>query len=268
LIPLQQLQERVIACRLCPRLVEHRETVAVNKRRMYLDWDYWGKPLPSFGDPAARVLIMGLAPAAHGGNRTGRMFTGDRSGDWVFGTLHKFGFASSPDAQRRDDGMVLRDAYITASLRCAPPANKPLKEELANCQPYLIRELELLVNVRVIIALGKIAFDTYLAARRQQDPAFYLTVAPSVRLGGGIAAGATGRRAPRPRFGHNVEYPIDDDTTLIGSYHPSQQNTQTGRLTHEMFDAVFQHARDILSRHDNHAAAPHPAFYCSGLLRC
>ena len=238
LFQLQQLQERVIACRLCPRLVEHRETVAVNKRRMYLDWDYWGKPLPSFGDPAARVLIMGLAPAAHGGNRTGRMFTGDRSGDWVFGTLHKFGFASSPDAQRRDDGMVLRDAYITAPLRCAPPANKPLKEELANCQPYLLRELELLVNVRVIIALGKIAFDTYVAARRQQGPDF-----PS----------------PRPRFGHNVEYPIDDDTTLIGSYHPSQQNTQTGRLTHEMFDAVFQHARDILSHHDGQTADPHPA---------
>ncbi len=223
---LQQLQEQVTACRLCPRLVEHRETVALNKRRMYRDWEYWGKPLPSFGDPAARVLIVGLAPAAHGGNRTGRMFTGDRSGDWVFGTLHKFGFASSPDAQRRDDGMTLRDAYITAALRCAPPANKPLREEMANCQPYLLRELDLLANIRVIIALGKIGFDTCLAALRQHGLAL-----PS----------------PRPRFGHNVEYGLEDGTILLGSYHPSQQNTQTGRLTHEMFDAVFRRARDILA---------------------
>ena len=131
---IQELQETVTACTICPRLVEHCTTVAQKKRRMYLDWDYWGKPLPSFGDPEARVLIMGLAPAAHGGNRTGRMFTGDRSGDWVFGTLHRFGFASSPDSQRIDDGMILNDAYITAALRCAPPANKPLREELTNCQ--------------------------------------------------------------------------------------------------------------------------------------
>ena len=159
---IEDLQNRVIACTRCPRLVDHCIATAQKKRRMYLDWDYWGKPLPSFGDPQARLLIMGLAPAAHGGNRTGRMFTGDRSGDWVFGTLHRFGFASSPDSQRRDDGMFLTDAYITAALRCAPPANKPLKEELANCQPYLLEEMELLSQVRVVVALGKIGWDTYL----------------------------------------------------------------------------------------------------------
>ena len=223
---IQELQETVTHCTLCPRLVEHCTTVAQKKRRMYLDWDYWGKPLPSFGDPEARVLIMGLAPAAHGGNRTGRMFTGDRSGDWVFGTLHRFGFASSPNSQRIDDGMILNDAYITAALRCAPPANKPLREELANCQPYLLTELRLLSQVKVIVALGKIGFDTYLGTltqRRLEIP------------------------SPRPKFGHNVDYTMSDGTVLIGSYHPSQQNTQTGRLTQSMFDAIFEKARSILS---------------------
>ena len=154
---LQQLQQTIINCTLCPRLVAHRESVAQNKRAMYRDCEYWGRPLPAFGTPDARLLIMGLAPAAHGGNRTGRMFTGDRSGDWVFGTLHKFGFASSPESRHRDDGLTLNGAYITAPLRCAPPANKPLPEELLNCRPYLLQELDLLKDVEVVVALGKIA---------------------------------------------------------------------------------------------------------------
>ncbi|HZA21946.1 MAG TPA: uracil-DNA glycosylase [Dehalococcoidia bacterium] len=222
---IQQLQEEIVACARCPRLVEHREEVAWRKRRMYLDWEYWGRPLPSFGDPDARLLIVGLAPAAHGGNRTGRMFTGDRSGDWVFGTLHRFGFASSPDSRHRDDGLVLKDAYITAALHCAPPANKPSREEMANCQPYLLQELELLSKVQVVVTLGKIAFDTYLGtfpARGLQLP------------------------SPRPHFGHNVDNMLTDGKVLIGSYHPSQQNTQTGRLTPQMFNSVFQKARGLL----------------------
>ena len=223
---LQRLQETIIACTRCPRLVAHRESVAQKKRRMYLDWEYWGKPLPAYGDPEARLLIVGLAPAAHGGNRTGRMFTGDRSGDWVYGTLYKFGFASSPDSRHRDDGLALYGAYITAALRCAPPANKPLREEQQECLPFLIRELELLRNVRVVVALGKIAFDTYLTTfgpRRLTLP------------------------KPRPRFGHLVSYEMDGDVTLIGSYHPSQQNTQTGRLTRKMFEDVFETAQRILA---------------------
>jgi uracil-DNA glycosylase family 4 len=222
---LQELQEEIVNCTRCPRLVEHREAVAQRKRPMYLDWEYWGRPLPSFGDSDARLLIVGLAPAAHGGNRTGRMFTGDRSGDWVFGTLHRFGFASSPDSRHRDDGLELKDAYITAALHCAPPANKPLREEMANCQPYLLQELELLTQVRVVVALGKIAFDAYLGtfpARGLQLP------------------------SPRPRFGHNLDHILTDGKVLIGSYHPSQQNTQTGRLTADMFNSVFQKARDLL----------------------
>lgn len=222
---LRQLQETVIACTKCPRLVAHREETARIKRRMYMDWDYWGKPLPAYGDPNARLLIVGLAPAAHGGNRTGRMFTGDRSGDWVYGTLYKFGFSSSPDSQRRDDGLVLTDAYITAALRCAPPANKPLREERLECHPYLVRELELLTGVRVVVALGKIAFDTFLT-----------TLPPR-----GVQA-----PKPRPAFGHLKTYQLDGGITLIGSYHPSQQNTQTGRLTQGMFDAVFDAAKELL----------------------
>ena len=223
---LQQLQETIIGCTKCPRLVTYREDVAQKKRRMYLDWDYWGKPLPAYGDPKARLLIVGLAPAAHGGNRTGRMFTGDRSGDWVYGTLHRFGFSSSPDSHRRDDGLTLTDTYITAALRCAPPANKPLREERLECLPYLIRELELLTTLRVVVALGKIAFDTYLT-----------TFAPR---------GLTLPK-PRPRFGHLATYTLDGGVTLIGSYHPSQQNTQTGRLTTQMFDAVFDRAKGMLA---------------------
>ncbi len=223
---LERLQQTVIACAKCPRLVAHREGVALKKRPMYAGWDYWGRPLPAFGDPGARVLILGLAPAAHGGNRTGRMFTGDRSGDWLYGALHRFGFAALPTSTRRDDGQALRDAFITAALRCAPPLNKPLREELANCKPYLMRELDLLDRVSVVVALGKIAFDAYLGVHR--DRGFPL---PS----------------PRPRFGHGAVYSLDDGKTLVASYHPSQQNTQTGRLTREMFDGVFETVRGILS---------------------
>ncbi len=225
MIELERLQEEVVGCTLCPRLVEHCRSVAVKKRRMYMDWEYWGKPLPAFGDPEARVLVLGLAPAAHGGNRTGRMFTGDRSGDWVYGTLHKFGFASQAESTRRGDGQKLTDAYITAPLRCAPPLNKPLPQEMANCQPYLLRELELLDRVRVVVALGRIAFGSYLSARR----AMGLEV-PS----------------PAPAFGHNVVHGLSGGVKLVASYHPSQQNTQTGRLTREMFEGVFATVREIL----------------------
>ena len=220
-----ELQKSIVNCTICPRLINHCTKVAIEKRRMYLDWDYWGKPLPSFGDPNARVLILGLAPAAHGGNRTGRMFTGDKSGDWVFRALHKFGFASSPDSTHREDGMILADAYITGALRCAPPQNKPTIEELSNCQTYLLQELELLTNVQVIIALGKIGFDTYLRALS----------AMNVQLS-----------SPKPSFGHNKSFTLPNGKLLLGSYHPSQQNTQTGRLTEEMFDNVFSTAINLL----------------------
>jgi uracil-DNA glycosylase len=221
---LQALCAQIVACRRCPRLVAHREQIARTKRRAYRDWSYWGKPLPGFGDPAARVLVIGLAPAAHGGNRTGRMFTGDRSGDWLYGTLYRFGFATQSTATHRDDGLRLLDAYVTAAARCAPPANKPTKEELANCLPYLLRELRLLRNVRVIVALGRVAFAAYLAAR---------------------SAARLPVPRPRPGFAHAQVYPLAD-VTLIASYHPSQQNTQTGKLTHRMFDAVFATARRLL----------------------
>ena len=181
--------------------------------------------MPGFGDTDARLLILGLAPAAHGANRTGRMFTGDRSGDWVYGTLHKFGFASSPESRCRDDGLTLHDAYITAALRCAPPANKPLPTERSNCMPYLLGEFALLQKVRVVVALGKIAFDTYLGTYSIRGLKLPL---------------------PRPRFGHEVIYSLPGGITLVGSYHPSQHNTLTGRLTLEMFESVFNTARTLL----------------------
>ena len=222
---IEELNRDIVACKKCPRLVEYLAQVARTKRRMYLSWDYWAKPIPSFGDPDARLMVLGLAPAAHGGNRTGRSFTGDRSGDWVYGTLHKFGFANQPTSTDRDDGLALQDALISAAARCAPPANKPLPQELENCRPYLLRELELLQRLRVVIALGKIAFDSYLAAVREM---------------------AQGLPVPRPRFGHEVVFEMPGGITLLGSYHPSQQNTQTGRLTRDMFESVFRRARSIL----------------------
>lgn len=224
--PLQAFQEEVIACRQCSRLVAHCTRVAAARRRAYRDWTYWGKPVPSFGDPDAPLLIIGLAPAAHGANRTGRMFTGDRSGDLLYKVLHATGFASQPASHSRDDGLSLRGAYITAAVRCAPPANKPAREEILACRRYLERELELLPGVRVVVALGRIAFDVYLSVL--QDRGLIRSRAAFV-------------------FGHNREHRTAPGLPLlISSYHPSQQNTATGRLTETMFRRVFDLARKRL----------------------
>lgn len=217
------LQDQIITCRLCPRLVEWRETVAHEKVRRFADQEYWGKPVPSFGDPKARLLVIGLAPAAHGGNRTGRIFTGDRSGDWLFRALHKASFANQPASVNREDGLRLRNCYVTAAVRCAPPQNKPLPAEIANCRSYLLRELELLTRIRVIVALGRLAFDAAIASV-------------------GLAAGYE----KRPQFGHAAECELFRGLTLIASFHPSQQNTFTGRLTEPMFDRVFERARELV----------------------
>ncbi len=222
---LKQLSQAIVSCSLCPRLVEHREAVARDKRRMYADWDYWGRPVPGFGDPQARLVVLGLAPAAHGANRTGRMFTGDRSGDWLYGTLYKFRFCNFPESRCADDGLSLTDAYIASAVRCAPPGNKPLPQERSNCLPYLLAELKLLSNVQVVVALGKFAFDAYLSARSHQGVDL-----PS----------------PRPRFGHGETHSFADGITLVSSYHPSQHNTLTGRLTEDMFDAAFSKVKHIL----------------------
>ncbi len=218
---LARLAREIVACRRCPRLVAHRELVAVTKRRQFRDDVYWGRPLPGFGDPAARLLIVGLAPAAHGGNRTGRMFTGDQSGDWLFRALYDAGFANQPQSEHRDDGLRLRDAWVTASARCAPPDNKPTLDELATCRRYLVRERALLANVRVIVALGRIAFAAVLATERTR----------------GVAL-----PRPVPIFAHDAAFRLGD-VTVITSYHPSRQNTQTGKLTRAMLDAVFARAR-------------------------
>ena len=225
---LEILHNQIIACRRCPRLCEYTAKVSQTKRRAYIDWDYWGRPVPSFGDPAARLLILGLAPGAHGSNRTGRMFTGDRSGDILYKVLHKTGFASQPGSSSRTDGLSLRDAYITAAAHCAPPGNKPLPEELRNCRPFLERELELLTNVRVVVALGKIAFDTYLDILKKR----------------GVIASRSAYV-----FGHDREFRIAADVPrVIASYHPSQQNTSTGKLTEKMLADVFRRARKICER--------------------
>lgn len=225
---LDQLHRRVIRCRQCPRLVRWREKTAQSPPRRYRGQRYWAKPLPGFGDPMARVLVVGLAPAAHGGNRTGRMFTGDRSGDWLYGALYAAGFANKPTSEHRDDGLKLNDCYITAAVRCAPPANKPSRVEFTRCRPYLVRELALLRRrPAVVIALGKIAFDSYLAAYREH---------------GGMLP------KPRPKFGHGVTVALLDGPLLICSYHPSQQNTFTGKLTRPMLHAVFERARAALVR--------------------
>jgi len=224
---LSVLEQQVVACTKCPRLIAHCRAVAAAKRRAYREWDYWGRPVPSFGDPDAELLLIGLAPGAHGSNRTGRMFTGDRSGDFLFKVLHETGFASQPSGRSREDGLTLRNAYITAAARCAPPGNKPTPQEMRNCRPYLERELELLSNVRVVVAMGKIAFDVYLSILRDR-----------------------GRIASRSAFvfGHNVAHDTGaGQPLLIGSYHPSQQNTSTGRLTEAMLRAVFERARVVIT---------------------
>jgi uracil-DNA glycosylase len=221
---LTELEKAVIACTRCPRLRIHRERMAREKVRRFAGWDYWGKPVPGFGDPRAQLLVLGLAPAAHGGNRTGRVFTGDRSGDWLFRSLFAAGFADRPHSEHRGDGLRLHDCYITAAVRCAPPGNKPLREEFDACRMFLVRELTLLARARVVVALGQLAFRAYLDARR---------------------ALARPIPSPLPRFQHGQDLGLGD-VSLIASYHPSQQNTFTGRLTVTMLDAVFQRAREIL----------------------
>jgi uracil-DNA glycosylase family 4 len=216
-LSLAELEQRIVNCRQCPRLVEWREKVAREKRAAFADEEYWGRPVPGFGDPRARVFVLGLAPAAHGGNRTGRVFTGDRSGDWLFASLHRTGYANQPESVRAGDGLRLSDLWIAAAVRCAPPANKPLPSERDNCLPYAGEELALMPNVKLIIALGAFAWDAAL------------------RLHGGVR--------PRPKFGHLAEAELPGKRILLGCFHPSQQNTFTGKLTEPMLDAVFERAR-------------------------
>lgn len=227
---LEAVQRELVVCQRCPRLVVWREGVAQNPPLRYRGESYWARPVLSFGDPQARLLILGLAPAAHGGNRTGRVFTGDRSGDWLFRALYKAGFANQPHSIRIGDGLQLKDAYISAACHCAPPQNKPLRIEIANCREYLLRELAAMPQLRILLGLGKIGFDAAFDAAR--------------------ANGLTQLKA-RPRFGHGVVAPLAKRLMLLGTYHPSQQNTFTGKLTEPMFDAVFAHARELLQ--DNHA---------------
>jgi uracil-DNA glycosylase len=220
---LRELEREVVACRRCPRLVAWREEVARVKRAAFASWDYWGRPLPGFGDPEARVMLVGLAPAAHGGNRTGRIFTGDRSGDWLFASLFRVGFANQPTSVARDDGLRLTGVWVCAAVRCAPPANRPLPTERDNCLPYLVRELALLESVRVIVALGSFGWDAALR---------------------GLAAAGEPRVRPRPKFGHGAQAEIGR-FTLLGCFHPSQQNTFTGKLTEPMIDDVLGRAKQL-----------------------
>ncbi len=232
---LKRLQETVIKCRKCPRLVAYLKEVSTYKPKRFRDWDYWSRPLPSFGDPDARVLIVGLAPAAQGGNRTGRMFTGDRSGEWLFDALHKFSFANQPNSIRRDDSFKLSDCYITATIRCAPPQNKPLPEEIENCRPYFLKELDLLKNIEVFIPLGQIAFTQTLKALRLKG-----YDVPPLAFGHGKVYSISKKKELRSP---NAEFRI---MSLITTYHPSQQNTQTGKLTRPMFHQIFRMVRDKL----------------------
>lgn len=225
---LEILNREIVACRHCPRLVQYREEVGRIKRRAYREWDYWAKPVPGFGDPSARLLLIGLAPGAHGANRTGRMFTGDSSGNFLYQALFDAGFASQPTSVSRDDGLTLTGAYISAAVRCAPPDNKPQPQEIRNCRSYLERELVLLRNVQVVVALGRLAFDCYLSILRQQGKIL---------------------RRSMFVFGHNLEHRTGpDQPVLISSYHPSQQNTSTGKLTAAMLQAVFLRARRTIAR--------------------
>ncbi|MFQ5921080.1 MAG: uracil-DNA glycosylase [Nitrososphaerales archaeon] len=217
---LQVLNSRIVGCRRCPRLVKYIANVARVKVRRYSEWEYWGRPLPGFGDPSAKLLIIGLAPAAHGGNRTGRMFTGDSSGNWLIRALHETGFANQPTSERRGDGLELRSAYVTAIVRCAPPDNKPRGQEIDNCSCYLAEELKILKDVRVVLTLGSIAFNGYTSLLQMK----------------GL------------KFAHGASYklPSDSDKTLIASYHPSRQNTQTGRLTWRAWIGVFRKIRKMI----------------------
>ena len=222
-VPLRALTQEIVDCRACPRLVDWREAVARDKRAAFRDERYWGRPVPGFGDPAASVLVAGLAPAAHGGNRTGRVFTGDRSGDWLFGAMYRAGLANQPTSVGVDDGLELRDAYVAAAVRCAPPANKPTPGERDRCLPFLDRELALLDRVQVIVVLGGFAYDAIARV---------------------LAAAGTPLPSPRPKFGHGVEVTTAGPVVLC-SYHPSQQNTFTGRLTEPMLAAIFERAREL-----------------------
>jgi uracil-DNA glycosylase family 4 len=228
------LNEEIVACRRCARLTEYCAEVGRVKRRAYMAWDYWAKPVPGFGDERARVLILGLAPGAHGSNRTGRPFTGDMSGKFMYPILFKTGFASQANADNRDDGMMLRDLYITAAVRCAPPDNKPLPDEIAACAPFLDREVAALKNLKVVVALGKIGFEAYLNLLKRQG----IIVSKSAYL-----------------FGHSEEYKMPNGVTLIASYHPSNQNTATGKLTEKMFTDVFWRAKRIADRRSAAEAA-------------
>ena len=222
--PWAALESQVISCRRCPRLVAWREQVALERRRAYRDWDYWGKPVPGFGDPQARVLVVGLAPGAHGSNRTGRMFTGDSSGVFLYRALYNAGFATQPETLHRDDGLRLADLYISAVCRCAPPQNKPLPQEISNCLPFLQQEAELLSALEGIVCLGRIAFDNTLSLYRLQ-----------------------GYDIPHLEFSHGAFYPLGESLPwLLASYHPSRQNTQTGRLTVPMFADIWRKARELL----------------------
>lgn len=220
------LNKTITDCAACPRLVVYRQAIARQKRKQYRDWTYWGRPVPGFGDPHSRLYVLGLAPAAHGGNRTGRVFTGDRSGDWLYDALYRYGFANQAESEHRDDGLTLTDCYIGATVRCAPPGNKPAPDEFMRCSRYLQEEIRLLRRHRVVITLGKIAFDHYLKTCRSQGRPM-----PS----------------PAPKFGHGVIYRLPWNVMLIGSYHPSQQNTFTGKLTRPMFDYVFEKAREEIA---------------------
>lgn len=222
------LNQKIPQCKKCPRLIAHCKKIAQEKRKSYADQNYWGKPVPSFGDPAAEVMILGLAPAAHGANRTGRMFTGDRSGDWLYRALFRAGFANQPESVDAKDGLQLINAYISAAARCAPPDNKPTRKEIQNCLPYLEQELALMPQVKVLIALGGIALNT-----------LWPMIAPVL---------SNGKKAPRPKFGHAEKISLNDGRILILSYHPSQQNTFTGRLTEPMFDQVFKMANHHLKK--------------------
>ena len=219
------LNDRITACERCPRLRAYCRRVARDKKREFRDQTYWGKPVPGFGDPHARLLVVGLAPAAHGGNRTGRVFTGDSSGDWLYAALHKFGFANQAVSRDRADGLRLTDCYVTAAARCAPPGNKPTARELQRCRPYLEAELGLLDRLRVIVVLGRIAYENWLRAA-----GWWAVMRPAVR----------------PRFGHGAVSALPDGTVLVCSYHPSRQNTNTGRLTRAMWHRVFRRVRGIL----------------------
>jgi len=236
---LKKLQKIVIQCRKCPRLVAYLKEVSRHKPKRFQSWDYWSKPLPSFGDPEARLLIVGLAPAANGGNRTGRMFTGDRSGEWLFNALYRFGFANQPNSTQRDDAFALKDCYITATIRCAPPQNKPLPMEIENCRPYFLKELDLLKNVKVLVPLGQIAFTQTLKSLRLEG-----YDVPPLSFGHSRLYLISKKRKLRTQDSLPVRQAGELRTiSLIVSYHPSQQNTQTGKLTQPMFHKIFEMAQ-------------------------